>query len=151
MSLISRFFSKKVRAASETPYEWKNLELGIYFKPAPNDPVWKVVTPKIADLIQQGFLEIHQETELDKYSDTNALPAEVIDVIGEVANQIGEPNNLNPAFTILVTHQYIDADQLMRQMYLTRWVAFMVARNTCAPSPESYIDYIKARYFPNKE
>lgn len=128
-------------------YEWKNQELGIYFKAQPNDPVWKVVTPQIADLIQQGFLEIWQRTNLEKYTDTNSLPPEIIDLIGEVANKVGEPNNLNPAISILVTHQYVDTDQLMRQMYRTRWVAFMVSRNSCAPSPESYHKYIMSRYF----
>jgi hypothetical protein len=77
-------------------------------------------------LIQQGFLEIYYCAGLENFSDTNALPAlpaEVIDTICEVTSRIGEPNNLNPAFTILVTHQYVDADRYMRQMYLTRWVA----------------------------
>ena len=151
MSWLSRFRNKRTRLAESKAYEWQNHELGLYFQDRPDDPIWKVVTPKIAELIQQGFSEIYRRTELEKYSDTNALPAEVIDIIGEVANRIGELNNLNPSFTILVTHQYVDADKLMRQMFRTRWVAFMVGRNTCAPPPESYIDYIKTRYFPNKE
>lgn len=150
MSWWSRFKVMRARPAESSAYEWKDRELGIYFNERPDDPIWKNVTPKVAELIQQGFSEIYRQAGLEKYSDTNSLPAEVIDLIGEVSNQIAEPNNLNPAFTILVTHQYVDADQHLRQMYRTRWVAFMVQRNTCAPQPESYVDYIKNRYFPKK-
>lgn len=132
-------------------YGWENRELGLYFKAQPSDPVWKAVTPQVAELIQQGFLEIWQRAGLEKYSDTNSLPPGIIDIIAEVANKVGEPNNLNPALVILVTHQYVDADRLMRQMYRTRWVAFMVSRDSCAPSPESYHEYILSRYFPGKE
>lgn len=139
--------SLRSQLLEDEDYEWKNKELGIYFKAQPSDPVWKVVTPPVAELIQQGFLEIWRRTDLEKYNDTNSLPPELIEIIGEVANKVGEPNNLNPAFIILVTHQYVDADQLMRQMYRTRWVAFMVLRNSCAPSPESYHEYIMSRYF----
>lgn len=139
--------SLRSQLPKDEEYEWKNQELEIYFKAQPNDQVWKVVTPQIADLIQQGFLEIWHRAKLEKYTDTNNLPPEVIDIIGEVANKVGEPNNLNPAFIILVTHQYVDADPLMRQMYRARWVAFMVSRNNCAPSPESYHKYIMSRYF----
>ncbi|OIQ75064.1 hypothetical protein GALL_432710 [mine drainage metagenome] len=150
-SWLSRFRGRRVRLVESKAYEWQDLELGLYFEERPDDPVWKVVTPKIAELIQQGFSEIYHCTKLERYTDTDALTAEVIDTIGAIANRIGEPNNLNPAFTILVTHQYVDADPLMRQMYRTRWVAFMVKRNTFAPSPESYVDYINDRYFPSKQ
>ena len=139
--------SLRGQLSEDKNYEWKNQELGIHFKAQPNDLVWKVVTPQVADLIQQGFLDIWQRTDLDKYTDTNSLPPEIIEIICEVADKIGEPNNLNPAFIMLVTHQYIDADRLMRQMYRTRWVAFMVSRDSCAPPPETYIDYIKSTYF----
>lgn len=144
---------KRLRSqlSEDEDYEWKNRELGIYFKAQPSDPVWKVVTPRVAELIQQGFLEIWQRTDLEKYTDTNSLLPEIIDIIGEVANKVGEPNNLNPAFIILLAHQYVDADQLMRQIYRTRWVAFMVSRNSCAPSPESYDKYIMSRYFSANE
>lgn len=151
MSWLTRFRNRRAGLAESKVYEWQDHELGLYFEERPDDPIWKVVTPKVAELIQQGFSEIYRRTELEKYTDTNALPAALIDTIGEVANRIGEPNNLNPAFTTLVTHQYVDADPLMRQMYRTRWVAFMVKRNTIAPSPESYVDYIKGRYFLNKQ
>jgi hypothetical protein len=151
MSFLTRLLGKKDKAAPEESYEWKDHELGIYFTPKPNDPVWKAVMPRTAELIQQGFLEIYERAELEKYSDTNKLPQQVIDTIREVANAVGEKNNLNPAFIILISHQYVDADQLMRQMYKTRWVAFMVERSQYAPPPESYMNYIKSQYFSGDE
>lgn len=136
---------------SEAEHEWKNQELAVYFTPKPDDTIWKAVTKQNAELIQQGFLELWQRLGLEKYKSTDALPAEVIDTICEVANKVGEKHNLNPAFIILITHQYVDADQVMRQMYRTRWVAFMVARSDYAPPPESYMKYIKATYFSGGE
>jgi hypothetical protein len=151
MSFLTRLLGKKNEAGGKEPYKWKDQELGIYFTPKPNDPIWKPVTPRTAELIQQGFLEIYGRTELKKYSDTNKLPQHVINTIREVANEVGEKNNLNPAFRILISHQYVDADQLVRQMYKTRWVAFMVERSQYAPPPESYMKYIKSQYFSGDE
>jgi hypothetical protein len=136
---------------SEAEHEWKNGELAIYFTPKLDDPIWMAVTKQNAELIQQGFLKIWQQVGLEKYKSTNALPAEVIDTICEVANKVGERHNLNPTFIILITHQYVDADPLMRQMYRTRWIAFMIARSEYAPPPESYMEYIKTTYFSDGE
>ena len=134
-------------SVDQTGYQWRNAELGIYFQSAPDDRAWQSITPQIADLMQDGFLEIDRKTSLDRHSDTNALGDETIDTICEVSDKYGQVANFNPAFIILVTHQYVDADRLMRQMYKSRWVAFMVSRSTFAPSPESYVDYINKRYF----
>jgi hypothetical protein len=137
----------QIASSAKEDYQWRNEELGIYFRRRPTDPAWKNVSPPIADSVQDGFLEICELANLDQYDDTNELPKDVIDVICEVANDVGERNKFNPAFIILVTHQYVDADRQMRQMYKTRWVAFMVSRSPYAPPPESYLDYITAQYF----
>jgi hypothetical protein len=65
-----------------------------------------------------------------------------------VANRIGAESNLNPVFIILLAHQYIDADPVMRVMYKERWLAFTVQRSPYALAPESYIPFLKATYFP---
>jgi hypothetical protein len=150
MNWWSRYKAKRARLAESIAYEWKDRELGIYFQEQLDDPIWKHVTPRVAELIQEGFAEIYRKARLEEFSDTNSIPAEVIDLIGEVANKRAEPNNINPAYTILVTHQYVDADPNLRLGYKTRWVAFMVKRKTFAPPPESYVGFIKDRYFTKK-
>jgi len=153
MSWLSRLLRGRgqARRESEDSYEWKNRELGLYFKPQPNDSAWKAITPRLAELMQQGFLEIYRLGELEDFTDTNDLPTHVNNTISEVANRVSEPNDMNPAFIILVTLQYVDADKVLRQSYRSRWVSMMVARSQFAPPPESYVTYIKAQYFSSNE
>lgn len=132
-------------------YQWKNQELSIYFTAQPKDQIWGAVTEQKAEAIQQGFIKALQRANLDKYTDTNSLSSEAIDTICEVANEVGEKNNLNPIFVILLAHQYVDADQVMRQLHKSRWVASMVSRSDYAPPPESYMKYIKSTYFSGGE
>lgn len=89
-------------------------ELAAYFTPRPDDPIWKGVTR--GNAVQQGFLELWKRVGLDKYRSTDSLPSDVIETICEVADKVGEERNLHPAFIILITHEYVDADQMMRQM-----------------------------------
>lgn len=135
----------------QNDHQWNNQALAIYFMAQPEDQVWGAVTEQKAEAIQQGFLEILRRANLDKHTNTNTLPSEVIDTICDVANEVGEKNDLNPAFLILLAHQYVDADQVMRQLHETRWVASMVSRSTFAPPPESYMKYIKSTYFTANE
>ena len=132
-------------------YKWKNNELGLYFTPNENDKVWGEVTPQAAESIQEGFLWICRKAELEKYTNTNDLPSKVINIICNIANAVGEKNNLNPSFIILASHQYIDADPMIRQLHKNRWVASIVDRTTSAPPPESYLEYIKSTYFSDDE
>lgn len=128
-------------------HQWKNEELAAYFRAQPKDLIWGALTERKAEIAQQGFLEIARKISIDKYSDTNTLPSDVIDTICDVANEVGEQNDLNPTFIILLAHQYIDADPVMRQLHKARWVASMVSRLDFAPSAESYMEYIKYTYF----
>lgn len=139
------------KSSESEDYQWKNQELGIYFRVQPNDPIWGAVSEQKAEVIQQGFLEILRRTSLDKHNNTNSLPSEVIDTISDVANEVAKKNNLSPAFIILLAHQYVDADQVMRQLYKSRWVASMVERSDYAPPPESYMKFIKSTYFSDGE
>jgi hypothetical protein len=158
---LMSFFRSTTLAGIDTPasrkspepedYEWKNEELAIYFRAQPKDPIWGALTEQKADVVQQGFLEIVRRTNLDKYSNTNTLPSEVIDTICDIANEVGKQNDLNPAFVILLAHQYVDADQVMRQLHKSRWVASMVSRSDFAPPAESYMKYIKSTYFSGGE
>lgn len=134
------------RLLSKNGYEWRNKELSIYFDPKPKDPIWKAVTNQIAEIIQEGFLEIWQELKLDQYSISNPLPHEALCKINEIANRIGEKHNLNTIFILIITHQYVDADPLIRQIHRNRWVASMVNRLENAQPPETYIEYIQATY-----
>jgi hypothetical protein len=122
-----------------------------FFVPKPRDPAWQGVTQQNAEYIQQGFLAVWQEARLDRYTNTNALTGNDLDIIARVADEIGARHNVNQWFIILISHQYIDADPLMRQTYRTRWLASMVARSTYAPPPESYTKYIQDTYFRNSE
>ncbi len=158
--LMSLFRSAKLAgvdatAAEKLPepesYQWKNQELAIYFRAQPKDQIWGAVTEQKAEAIQRGFLEIARRTSLDKYNNTNTLPSDVIDTICDIANEVGEKNDLNPTFIILLAHQYADADQVMRQLHKSRWIASMVSRSDFAPPPESYMKYIKSTYFSGSE
>ena len=82
MAWWSRFKERRARLSESRAHEWTDRELGIYFNERPDDSIWKNVTPKAAELIQQGFSEIYRKAGLEKYSDTNKIPAEVIDIIG---------------------------------------------------------------------
>lgn len=133
--------------SEENAHEWRNHELGIYFRANPKDPVWGEVTTKNAEAIQEGFMDVIRSASLDAYSDTNSLPSDVVDKIADTANDIAEKAGVKPVFLILLAHQYVDADKLMRHLHKSRWVASMVARSTDAPPPEPYLKYIKATYF----
>lgn len=139
------------KSSEPEDYQWKNQELAIYFTAQPKDQIWGALTEQKAEAAQLGFMEAARRANLDKFTDTNSLPAEVTDTICDVANEIGEKNDLNPFFTILLAHQYVDADQVMRQLHKTRWVASMVSRSNSAPPPESYVKYIKSTYFSGDE
>lgn len=132
-------------------YQWKNEELAIYFRAQPKDLIWGALTEQKAEVVQQGFLEIVRRTNLDKYSNTSTLTSDVIDTICDIANEVGKQNDLNPAFVILLAHQYVDADQVIRQLHKSRWVASMVSRADFAPPAESYMKYIKSTYFSGGE
>lgn len=121
--------------------------LETYFTPKPKDPIWKFIDINKAVAIQKGFDEIYIKASLDKYHNTNDLPKDCIGIICDVSNNVGKECNVNPSFIILISHQYVDADQLMRQLHKNNWIAFMVNRSMYAPPPESYIDYIKDTYF----
>ncbi len=141
----------KTRKEESDDYDFKNLELGLQFKAKPRDVVWGEITKKDAEIIQQGFMQVLREANLQKYNSTNSLPDEVLETISKIANEMGEKNNLNPSFLILLAHQYVDADSIKRQRYASSWIASMVQRANFAPSPESYVDYIKSTYFSNDE
>ena len=95
--------SEKKRPAAEQ-HEWSSQELAVYFRARPDDPTWAVVTPQNAEIIQQGFLRIWKQAELEKYRDTNDLTPEVVDLICDIANDVGHKDNLNPFFVILLAH-----------------------------------------------
>jgi hypothetical protein len=65
----------------------------------------------------------------------------------EAMDEVARPHNLNSALLLILAHQYVDADQMMRGLNTTTWVAKMVERDNIAPSPESYVEYVKGRFF----
>jgi len=148
MSFIKRLFH--IDDPNNAPKKtWDNQELEVYFDPQPNDQVWKAVSINNVEQIQQAFQEICRSARLDTYNSTNDLPYEVIETICKIANETGAKFNINPFHIILISHQYVDADKVMRQMYKSRWIAFMVKRADYAPQPETYLEYIKGTYFSN--
>lgn len=134
-------------ATTVKPYRFRNSELAVYFKPAPTDAVWKDITPALADDLQDAFSTTLREARLAEHSDTNALPPAVVDEICKCANAANDASGVNRWHLIVLAHQYVDADPLMRQLHQRRWVASMVSRADFAPSPEVYVKYIRATYF----
>lgn len=147
MSFLSRLFG---RPKNNPSFESPNSALNSYFTPQPNDAVWSVVTLENAFILQSGFLAIWQRAGLEERKNTNFLSEDVTKKVCDAANEVGEKNNTNPFAMILLAHQYIDADPLIRQVRRSRWVAEMVNRPDYAPPPESYLQYIKNTYFSGK-
>jgi hypothetical protein len=149
VSFLSRLFGKTTSTDSRTGHgsAIRSSELSLYFKAAPDDPVWGEVTVDNVQLIQDAFLEILRRANLEKYHTTNSLPEDAVDIICEIANVFAEKHELNRLHILLLAHQFVDADQLMRQRYKGRWAAAMVSRSDYAPPPESYVKYISSTYF----
>jgi hypothetical protein len=128
-------------------YQFKNQELGLYFKPSPRDPIWKGVDARSADAFQGAFDEIYARTDLDTLTSIAAIPPDSIERMAEIANRVCEPLDINPSFIFLATLQYVEADRIQRQLQRRHWLAAVMQRPDYAPPAETYIDVIKRTFF----
>lgn len=122
--------------------------LSLMLQEKPTDPIWRLVTRENVDKFQRAFVELEQRLELTKLYSSNRIDDELADRMVAVVNELERRYHpLHPAILLLLVHQYIDADQLLRQLYRDEWVVRMVARSDFAPPPETYFNYIRDRFF----
>jgi hypothetical protein len=138
MSILSKIFGGRPNKHDNNVFD---------FVPKPGDMYWKAITNSNVAIIQKGFIDTVETANLESYNSTEKLPQDVIDIICQLSNETAHKLNIGPAILIILAHQYVDADQLMRQMYRYCWVSKMVARSNFSPPPEAYMDYIKETYF----
>lgn len=122
-------------------------ELAIYFRPRPADPIWKQITEENAPAYQLCFQQMLLRAGLMQLHSSDQIDDEIATKMVEAMETVARPHNLNSAVLLILAHQYADADQMMRGTNTTNWVAKMVERDNMAPSPESYIEYVKGRFF----
>lgn len=122
-------------------------ELAIHFRPRPADPMWKLITTENAPAYQLCFQQILLRAGLLNLYSSNQIDDDIATKMGEAMEEVARPHNLNSALLLILAHQYVDADQMMRMLHTTTWVAKMVERDNFAPSPESYLQYVKERFF----
>lgn len=146
---IKTLFKPKIRSkpVRHLEQEADSGELNFSFKSNPSDSMWGTINIQCAKHIQQALLDIWLKADLENQSDTNCTPNEVLKVISDIANEYSAKHGIRPAHVIIMAHQYIDADPLMRQLYRNKWVSEMVSRSMYAPPPEAYIKFVKATYF----
>lgn len=114
------------------------------------DRIWGKLSQEQIEVVQRGFLQICVEEKLEQYLSTGDLPVSVLESVSRVANKISQDSGISPAFVPLAVHQYVDSDHMLRVMHRDGWVSYMTTRQTVAPQPEYYLDYLNKVYFSGK-
>ncbi len=122
-------------------------ELAVYFRPSPSDQVWKGITEENAAAYQLWFQRMVLRGNLRSLHSSIQITDEIGATLVSVANEALDTHHLQVPLLLILAHQYVDADQMMRGLNTTCWVAKMVERNDYAPSPESYVEYLRERFF----
>ncbi len=122
-------------------------ELAGYFKLRPMDPVWKCVTWEKAPAYQLWFQRMLLRAGLLGLFSSSTITDEIATKMAEVATEAGETHDLNAQLLLVIAHQYVDADAMMRGIHTTDLVATIMSRPDFAPSPEGYVTYLKERFF----
>lgn len=136
------------RAAQPTQQQLARAgSLALFFVPSPKDPVWRHVTWDNVPDLQRWFLTMAREAQLSRFHMTNDLPDETIDQLCAIANRAVDDGLPYAALLLLLAHQYVDADIMMRQLHSSDWVPWVVQRPVFVPPPESYTDFLRSRYF----
>lgn len=121
--------------------------LELMFEPRPNDPVWKLVTLDNLGEYQKWFLAAERRAELGKLFSSNRIDDETDRKICDVVDEFAKATTLHPMILLILIHQFVDADHLLRQFWRGEWVVQMAQRPNYAPQPEAYVKYIKERFF----
>jgi len=122
------------------------LELAVAFKSNPDDPVWKGVTDDNAPAYQLWFQRILLRAKLLSLHSSSEISDEMEALLAQVAKEAQRSHELSPILLLILAHQFVDADIMLRSLNTTRWVARMVERSSCAPTPESCIKQLQARF-----
>lgn len=131
--------------------DWMMSNVGpeflVEFRPRPSDQVWKVVTDQNAAAYQLWFQRMVLRGKLHSLHSSSRITDDIGATLVSVANEALDTHHLSPLLLLVLAHQYVDADIMMRGINTTCWVAKMLERNTYAPPPESYVEYLRERFF----
>jgi hypothetical protein len=122
-------------------------EFAVTFQPRPNDPAWRGVTEINAAAYQLWFQRIWWRADLRECSSTAQLTSSAELKMVEIANEAHSTHGLNIGVLLLVCHQFMDADPMMRGIHTTCWVAKMMERPDWAMQAEDYVRLIHDKYF----
>lgn len=116
--------------------------LGLYFTPQPSDPAWKQITEENVAAYQLWFQRALLAAQLHKAYTSESLIGERAEAVCKTAFKAKDEHGLNPLLVLILAHQYVDADQMLRGLHTVDWVAFMMRRDSCAPPPESVAKFV---------
>lgn len=109
------------------------------------------MTFEIAPLFQKWFLEMVRTAELGRFYTTNSIDDITADLMSQIASRAHAESGLHPAILLILAHQFVDADVMMRQLQKDIWVIFMLRRPEWTPQPEAYVQYLSERFFDGRE
>jgi hypothetical protein len=116
--------------------------LGLYFTPQPNDPAWSPITGENVAAYQLWFQRALLRAKLHEAHSSESLVGERAEAVCNTAFQAKEEHGLNPILVLVLSHQYVEADLMVRGLHTVDWVTFMMSRNNCAPSPEGIAKFV---------
>jgi hypothetical protein len=116
--------------------------LGLYFSPQPQDPAWRQITAENVAAYQLWFQRAVLNAKLYEVHSSESLVGERAEAVCNTAFQAKEEHGLNPILILVLAHQYVEADQMMRGLHTVDWVAFMMKRDNCAPAPEDIAKFV---------
>lgn len=120
--------------------------LAIYFRPQPDHPAWKQITEENVSAYQLWFQRALLAAELHKLDAPEQLSGEKANAIADLAWKGKEVHGLNHLLILILAHQYIEADRMIRGMHTTDWTAFMMTGDSCAPDPVAIAQYVIEEY-----
>ena len=110
--------------------------VGDAFEPRPHDVIWRFVTAENVSAYQLWFQRMVVAGELQKLSTSRSLQEPEKKVMLDLACKAREEHGLHVIVLLVLVHQYINADFVLRSMHTLEWVAEMVKRVGYAPPPE---------------
>jgi len=116
--------------------------LGHYFAPTPTDPVWSHITAENVAAYQLWFQRAVLRAKLYNAHSSESLVGDRAEAVFNTAFQAKEEHGLNLLLVLVLAHQYVEAEAMLRGIHTVDWVAFMMTRNACAPSPESIANFV---------
>ena len=116
--------------------------LGLRFSPQPNDPAWRQITAENVAAYQLWFQRAVLGAKLYEAHSSESLVGERAAAVCNSAFQAREEHGLKPILILVLAHQYVEADQMMRGLHTVDWVDFMMTRPNCVPAPEDIAKFV---------